>query len=266
MASNSCESCRQDKLECDGQSPCSRCSGTQRQCTYARREASPHASSGSQHIDPAQQAQQHIAEKLRLLEGLFAKLHPDIRIDDLDALREYGGSSSPAQPQAARSEETSHQHRRTATPRPEVDDGPVDSGEDEHLGRTSMPTATINVINQGKTRTSKLREQSIPRTTDSLHAHFKLCLDFEGRFSSWTFFKSARQIVTTGQAPCGDCNGDDENMESGDSSVSQSCPSNTKELVLLDALVKASLVIDRSRNIKVSLCSTSYPQYNVPPT
>lgn len=46
--------------------------------------------------------------------------------------------------------------------------------------------------------------------------------DFEGRFSSWTFFKSARQIVTGGAHSRGSVDDDGESMGHGDSDVSYS--------------------------------------------
>ncbi|KAF3764021.1 hypothetical protein M406DRAFT_357322, partial [Cryphonectria parasitica EP155] len=168
-AKKACEPCRRDKLRCDGRSPCSRCSGNQRQCLYASSKISPDMNSESDRINSVQQAQQHSAEKLRLLESIFAKLHPDVRTDDLNALRNYG-PTSPAHPECVTPEETRHQPLYLSTSsQPDVGDGLVDLGRHDALGRTPMPTATITVINQGKTH-------------------------FEGRFSSWTFFKSARQL------------------------------------------------------------------------
>lgn len=46
--------------------------------------------------------------------------------------------------------------------------------------------------------------------------------DFEGRFSSWTFFKSARQIVTGGAHSRGSVDDEGESMGHGDSDVSDS--------------------------------------------
>lgn len=53
--------------------------------------------------------------------------------------------------------------------------------------------------------------------------------DFEGRFSSWTFFKSARQIVTGVAHSRGSVDDEGESMGHGDSDVSVSCYSSPKK-------------------------------------
>lgn len=47
-----------------------------------------------------------------------------------------------------------------------------------------------------------------------------LHLDFEGRFSSWTFFKSARQIVTGGAHNSGSVDEEGDSMGHGHADVS----------------------------------------------
>ncbi|KAJ4395806.1 hypothetical protein N0V93_000020 [Gnomoniopsis smithogilvyi] len=200
-AKKACEPCRRDKLKCNGQSPCSRCSKTQKECLYANVTPLPDGNMVPQRVETIQQEQEHKAEKLRLLERIFAELHPNLRTDDLTALRNYGQSIA-GQIQTVRPEETKTQPQDliAAPQSEELGEGLGDHRRHEGIGKTPMPTATITVINQGKTH-------------------------FEGRFSSWTFFNSARHIVSGGQAHSNDSGGDeDESLEVGDSGDDRSDP------------------------------------------
>lgn len=107
----------------------------------------------SQNIDTVRPAEQDIAEKLRLLESIFAKLHPDVSTDDLAALRNYDLNNGGHEP-LVRTEETAPQFQalNSGSHPDEVGDELGDLGRHEGIGKTPMPTATITVINQGKTR------------------------------------------------------------------------------------------------------------------
>lgn len=108
----------------------------------------------SQSVDTILPEQEHSVEKLRLLESIFAKLHPDVKTDDLTALRKYDPNNA-GHPQSVRPVQTKSQPQELMTsPHPnEVGGGLGDLGRHEDIGKTPMPTATITVINQGKTRT-----------------------------------------------------------------------------------------------------------------
>lgn len=173
---SSCELCRHNKLKCDGQHPCSRCLRTERQCDYTDFQTASERGDAFQDVDIAQQtkeAQQYSAEKLRLLENIFFKLHPDIRTDDLSALRNYNSRDVDYTTSMDKAV-TRHPHRNlTTSPRPE-DVGLEALGRQEGIGRTPMPTATITVINQGKTRTSKTSKSSVLNIPLAKKADLKL--------------------------------------------------------------------------------------------
>lgn len=155
-AQNSCDPCRRNKLKCDGLVPCGRCSGAQRPCGYAGSETTAKMTPGSKRSDGTSEAQQELADRLRIFESIFAKLHPDVPSDDMDALRKYDSSHPSPKPEAPSSNATLG-YSNDADDTGEGDDGDgdaIDPRQREVLGTTPMPTASVTVVNQGKTRKS----------------------------------------------------------------------------------------------------------------
>lgn len=156
---SSCEICRHDKLKCDGQLPCSRCARSKRRCEYVHFQATPDRSDfppRAQNAQQTQETQQYSAEKLRLLENIFANFHPNIRTDDLSALRDFSPGKVGHTETVGKAENEPLCRDLTTNDRPEgFGDGLEALERQDGMGRTPMPTATITVINQGKTRTSR---------------------------------------------------------------------------------------------------------------
>lgn len=153
----SCEPCRRNKLKCDGLNPCGRCSRTQRLCGYSDNDSPSRLAPEPQSADHAAEDQQNIAETLRMFEDMFSKLHPGVRVDYIETLQRKYASSSPCpsyhlprEPEGIRpappSVDISSSHNQK-----QAHDS-IDSPQEEFLGTTPIPTASVTVFNQGKTR------------------------------------------------------------------------------------------------------------------
>lgn len=199
MLKNSCDPCRRNKLKCDGLVPCGRCSGAQRSCGYAGGETTAKMTHGARRPDGASEAQQDLTERLRIFESIFAKLHPDVPSDDMDALRKYDSSQPSPKPTAPSA---------SSTPRYNNDDNEngEKGGDDgdaiyprqhEVLGTTPMPTASVTVVNQGKTRKSKAYKGTRTRHEASQDA-YRILVVACPRFRGQIFFLDIFQICPTG--------------------------------------------------------------------
>lgn len=125
-------------------------------CGYGDDEPSSRQPPGPKRGDHPSEEQQNMAEKLRIVQDILAKSHPDLQFDDMESLRKYA-SSNPHTPQQL--------NREGVRPKPllvdigpsynEDDDDPVEPKQGEFLGTTPIPTASVTVFNQGKTRKSR---------------------------------------------------------------------------------------------------------------
>ncbi|KAL4880317.1 fungal-specific transcription factor domain-containing protein [Aspergillus karnatakaensis] len=108
-----CDECRRCRAKCNGQTPCERCSATQRSCKYME---TPSERQHDSRIDRE--------ERLSLLEEMFAALYPDTALDleSLRALRD-----------------------RIITSRQN------EEGTNLVLSDVPPPTASVTVVNQGQT-------------------------------------------------------------------------------------------------------------------
>jgi hypothetical protein len=140
-----CEHCRKNKLKCNGETPCGRCTGSKRQCQYleVRSPTVPwHPSTARD-------------ERLQILERIFAKLHPDIPIDSNGLESFYSNSVGTASTDVYEP----HSEPLATGDREDVDRDDSDDNHHLHpepdnvgLGSTPAPAASMTVINQGKTR------------------------------------------------------------------------------------------------------------------
>lgn len=194
MATISCDSCRRHKLKCDGQTPCGRCAAARRLCHFASSEEQPLMSEPGPRalVHPSQQ---HDSEKLRLLEKIFAQLHPDIQLDDLDLLRNFKTQSTHNSQDANRPEMRRRPSPSEATARSEVDDFPANLDGGKQLGQTPVPAASVTVINQGQTRESKPGDLKPTSRLPSEDSRYYLLI-----FAHWHMSQISKVVARAGHS------------------------------------------------------------------